>query len=186
HVTGVQTCALPISPEVDVRSGWDFFAGQAFGASEETRHLRSGDVVVRTETVVRRGVAAAGDTCRSERIDILFEDRAVVVVEAIGLGGAVAVGSRQERGHLTSRNGAVRAEPVVVGRVTAAGDPGGSQGIDVGLEDRVLVVGEAVWAVRELEGAADECRDLAACDGLVGTESVVAGRVAAPGYVGSP
>src|SRR5690606_42075966 len=70
-------------PEVDVRSGWDFFAGQAFGASEEARHLRSGDVVVRTETVVRRGVAAAGDTCRSERIDILFEDRAVVVVEAI-------------------------------------------------------------------------------------------------------
>src|SRR5690606_14973117 len=105
---------------------------------------------------------------------------------AIGLGGAVAVGSRQERGHLTSRDGAVWAEPVVVGRVTAAGDPGGSQGIDVGLEDRVLVVGEAVWAVRELEGAADECRDLAACDGLVGTESVVAGRVAAPGYVGSP
>src|SRR5690606_38977219 len=91
--------------------------------------------------------------------------------------------SVHEGGHLAAGDGLVGAEAVVVGWVAAADYVGGAEGVDVGLEDRDLVVGEPVRAVREMEASADEGGNLAAGVGLVGAVAVVVGCIADAGYV---
>src|SRR5690606_29631783 len=67
-----------------------------------------------------------------------------------GPGGLLPVGSgfgqgpHEERGHLLAGDRFVGAEPVVLRRVAAPGDPGRSQGVDVAFEHRALVVDEAI------------------------------------------
>ena len=48
----------------------------------------------------------------------------------------------QERGHLTQGDEARRAVPIIDRRVTAFGDRGGAELVDVILEDRVVIVDE--------------------------------------------
>src|SRR5690606_42159522 len=55
----------------------------AEGAPEEGGHLSSGDEVVGAEAVVLGWVASAGYVGRSESVDVVFEDVAVVVGEVV-------------------------------------------------------------------------------------------------------
>jgi hypothetical protein len=54
----------------------------------------------------------------------------------------------EEGCHLLPRHESIRAEAGVVRRVTSTGDPGRAQTIDIGFENRIIVVDEQVTALR--------------------------------------
>src|SRR5690606_22586085 len=116
------------------------------------------------------GIGADGDSTRTSEIRLPARVRAWSVTRAAGspLGsrlvrtqtctarmlGVVAArrlsahGAVEEGGHLSACDRLVGAVVVVGGWVAAAGDVGGGEGVDVGLEDGVVVVVESVGSMR--------------------------------------
>src|SRR5690606_26716740 len=90
-----------------------------------------------------------------------------------------------EAGHLAPGDIVAGTEAVVGGWVAPAGDSGRRQGVDLGLEDRVVVVCEAVAVGGDVPvRPGEERRHLASGDAAVRAEPVVRRRVAAFGDAG--
>src|SRR5690606_39021690 len=121
----------------------------AEGPHQERRHLTPRDEVVGAEQVVGGWVAAAGDACGAEAVDVSFEDVAVVVVEEVASAVvAVAEGPHQERRHLASADTVLGAELRVGRWVAAPCDPLLGQPADVVFEHiRRVDVREVVGAL---------------------------------------
>jgi hypothetical protein len=77
--------------------------GLAKSTVKEGGHLSPGHEGVGAEAVVRRGVAALGDSRRGQPVDVSLKDGRVVIVETILIPTiGVAEGPHQERRHLAT------------------------------------------------------------------------------------
>src|SRR5690606_31022417 len=94
--------------------------------------------------------------------DVLLEDRFLVVCKTVIGGGLEVQGAGEERRHLAAGHRLARAEPSVVGRVAAAGDALGSDGLDVALVEVAVVVDERAPRIEVLSGG-DGARDDRQC-----------------------
>src|SRR5690606_11575549 len=112
--------------------------------------------------------------------DVAFEDVTCRVGEGSGT-GRQSQGAYPARRPSAAGDGIVRTEPVVLGRVAAAGDVGCGEAGDVAFEHVTCRVGEGSGTSRQSQGADQEGGHLASGDGIVGTEPVVGRWVAAPG-----
>ncbi len=157
---------------------------------QERRHLASGNDIVWTEAVVNRWVAALGAPGGAEFVDVVLEDRVVIIDEQVAASVIdVTDCPYQECGHLLSGDLAVGAEPIVGWRVAAPGDPSGSQLHDVGFENRVVIIDEwVIELIGEIQGSDQERRHLAPRHLSIRAEAVVGRRITASGdpLVGHP
>src|SRR5690606_68899 len=136
---------------------------------EEGSHLLPRDRLVRAESSVVRGIAAAGDPGGREGGDLGLEQMTGRVSERDAAWLQVQ-SARQERSHLTPRYGFVGTEPSVVRWVTAGGYARLGEGGYLGGEDRVLGVREPGLPGFEAENSHQERCHLASRHVPVGTE----------------
>lgn len=127
------------------------------------------------------GVATPGYARGGKGVDVGLVDRQVVVGECV-VTGLQAQGTSQERCHLLPAHNVVGTEPVIGGRVAAAGDAGPRQSADGRFEEVAVVVDKVIRAWPEIEKPHEEGCHLASRDPLVRTVASVLGRVAPERY----
>ena len=144
---------------------------------EECGHGSPVDVEGGTVFVVGGRVAAFGDPSRGEPVDVMFENRIVVVDEQIPTTIIdQSESSDNESCHLSPVDNVFGTE---VGAATASSDPGFGHTVDVVFEDRVVVVAEIVLrCCRQVQGTVDESGHHLAGHWIVGTEQSIRRRVA--------
>ena len=125
-------------------------------SGEERRHLGPGDVAVRAEPRVGRRVASERDAGMGDPLDVGLELRAVVVGEGDRPAALQVERPCQEGRHLASSHQLEVAEPVVGRWIASPGDAGGLDPLDVGLEDRTVVIAERSVAHRVVAVGVEE------------------------------
>ena len=123
--------------------------GRRRGSMEEGSRSPSVHKQVRAELGVGGRVTAPRDPGRAQAIDVVLEDRSIVVSEEIATAVVCqAVGPCKEGSELTAIHHSLGTEQCVRRRVASLSDASFGDAIDVVLEDRTVVVSEEVLASR--------------------------------------
>ena len=99
---------------------------------EEGCHLAAGHIVIGAVPVIYGWIAPAGDPGGCQLGNVILEYRAVIVAESCVIPGRQIEGPDKESRHLTSGDRVAGTEPIVVRRITPAGNAGGGEFVDGG------------------------------------------------------